>query len=323
MQLREKPAWLLGAASAAVLVIIAVSHQPSAQVDTALPKVTLQDGNQIEVLGLGVFRVPPGADTYSSVSNALAVGYRHLDTAEGYANEESVGDAVADSGIARSSLWITTKLSSVWNDRDVTYAKSRATLNISLARLKTSYLDLYLIHSPADIQHRLEQWRALCDAQVEGLIRSVGVSDYEVAQLEEIRLASLPMPAVLQLEVNPWLATYRKPELDYAKAHGIAIEAWGALGVGRHFDTPQLVEVASHYPGRSVADVLIRWGLQMGFIVLVTSQKPEHMRSNLHVAQASEAWTLTAADMALLGELASSPMFSAGADISGDGGLRG
>jgi diketogulonate reductase-like aldo/keto reductase len=170
----------LVAALSVLLFLLATvpSHSGAARV----PYKTLSDGHRIPTVALGVFRVPPGSETYESVRSALARGYRHIDTAQGYNNEASVGRALVDSAVPRSEIFLTTKLSSVWRRSDVTYNVTMETLRLSLAKLQTTYLDLYLIHCPLDRAHRLEQWRALVDAQAAGLVRSIGVSDYGVQQ---------------------------------------------------------------------------------------------------------------------------------------------
>jgi 2,5-diketo-D-gluconate reductase A len=280
------------------------------------PTVRLNDGRELPVLGIGTFRVPPGNATYTAVRSALRVGYRHIDTAQGYFNEEAVGRAVADSGVPRADVWVTTKLSSVWT-KVVTYRQTLAALRASLTRLRMDYVDLYLIHSPRDATHRVEQWRALMHAKELGLARSIGVSDYEVAQLRELADAKVP-PAVLQTELNPWLARTREAELRYCAQRGIVVEAWGALTTGKQLGAPEVLAVAAQH-STSAAAVLLRWGLQSGHVVLTTSQSAEHQAANLAVAAAG-SWQLEPAELAALGTLSARPFFTInGQDISGDG----
>lgn len=170
----------------------------------------LNDGRSMPYLGLGVFRVPPGEPTYNAVKTALKLGYRHIDTADAYHNEEAVGKAVKDSGIPREKIWITTKLPFGGSGKD--YDFTLAALRTSLSKLGMDYVDLYLIHNPFDKDYRLEQWRALMEAQRLGLAKSIGVSDYKVPALQEIVTAKVP-PAVLQIEISPWLKEYRAAEL--------------------------------------------------------------------------------------------------------------
>ena len=206
------------------------------------PLRLLNDGNSIPTMGLGVYRVEPGNATYTAVRMAIANGYRLIDTAQAYFNEESVGEAVRESGVPREELFITTKLSSVWLSHQITYNRTLTLLQTSLRKLGMSYVDLYLIHSPRDASHRLEQWRALTYAKQIGLVRSIGVSDYEVAQLEELATARVP-PAVLQIELSPWLASVRTAEVKYARERGIVVQAWGALATGAKFDEPAIQRV--------------------------------------------------------------------------------
>lgn len=285
-----------------------------------VPTYRLNDGNEMPVIGLGVFRVPPGQATYDSVSSALAMGYRHIDTAQFYANEEAVGRAVRDSGLPRNEVWVTTKLSTVF-EREVTYNETLATLRDSLAKLGLDYVDLYLIHSPRSKENRRDQWRALIDAKKLGLVRSIGVSDYEVAQLEEIIDTEVP-PAVLQIEVSPWLTQVRAAELAYCKEHGIIVEAWGLMGAGAILRSQELQSVADVESGGrsaiSTAEVLVRWSLQHGYLPLVTSQNSAHQRSNLAIAQ--QEWKLSDASMESLDTIPQreKPIFSIGSDISGE-----
>ena len=269
------------------------------------------------VLGLGVYRIPPGDSTYQCVLGAIGMGFRNIDTAQYYLNEEDVGRAVRDSGIARKELWITTKLSAVWKSQ-VTYNQTFTMLRASLLKLNMGYLDLYLIHSPRDIEHRIEQWHALIDAKEMGLVRSIGVSDYTVESLSEIM--AFAVPAVLQIELNPWLAHVREAEITFCKAHGIAIQAWGALAVGQKFLEPELIEISSHYTHVDPATVLIKWSLQSGYMPLTTSQNPTHLNTNIQVAigWGTAGWELTEAEMAILKNLANRPYFSSGYDVSGD-----
>jgi len=249
------------------------------------------------------------------VKSALAMGYRHIDTAQFYRNEVAVGRAVKDSGIPRSELWITTKLSDVWTS-SVTYNESLAILKESLAKLDMDYVDLYLLHSPRDKANRRDQWRALVHARELGLVKSIGVSDFEVPQLVDLEWSGVK-PAVLQIEINPWLMKHRSKEVEYCAANGIVIEAWAVLGVGQKLSESELLQVQARHPGRSVPDILVRWTLQMGWLPLLTSQNPAHQQANLAVAE-DDSWRLTDEDLATIELLASRPFFSMGVDISGE-----
>ena len=165
----------------------------------------------------------------------------------------AVGNAVRDSNVAREELFITTKLSSVWMSHLITYNRTLALLHSSLRKLGMTYVDLYLIHSPRDASHRLEQWRALTHAKDTGLVRSIGVSDYEVAQLRELAAERVP-PAILQIELSPWLANVREAELRYCREHDIVVQAWGVMATGSQFDDPALQRIARRH-GESAANV--------------------------------------------------------------------
>ena len=279
------------------------------------PLRLLNDGNSIPTMGLGVYRVEPGNATYTAVRMAIANGYRLIDTAQAYFNEESVGEAVRESGVPREELFITTKLSSVWLSHQITYNRTLTLLQTSLRKLGMSYVDLYLIHSPRDASHRLEQWRALTYAKQIGLVRSIGVSDYEVAQLEELATARVP-PAVLQIELSPWLASVRTAEVKYARERGIVVQAWGALATGAKFDEPAIQRVAKRH-GQTAANVLLAWSAQQGAIAVLTSQSDRHQADNLAFA-ASGGLQFTPADDDDLRSLAARPFYS---DLVEDSGV--
>ena len=281
------------------------------------PTIVLNDGREMPILGLGVLRT--GYSTYDSVISALKMGYRHIDTAQMYLNEAGVGRAVRASGIPREEIWITTKLSTVF-DGPVTFAETLNTLRSSLSKLNMSYVDNYLIHSPKDKANRIDQWRALIYAKEIGLTRSIGVSDYTVESLAEI--VDLAVPAVLQIEINPWLASVRTAELAFCKEHNIVVEAWGviapATSFGSNSEEPALIEVAAHQPGSTVFGVLLMWSLQMGLAPLITSSNPEHQAANLEVARSWGAGaSLSDAEMTTLRALAARPAFELGKDMSG------
>ena len=278
------------------------------------PLRLLNDGHSIPTMGLGVYRVPPGNATYSAVRMAIKNGYRLIDTAQAYFNERAVGNAVRDSNVAREELFITTKLSSVWMSHLITYNRTLALLHSSLRKLGMTYVDLYLIHSPRDASHRLEQWRALTHAKDTGLVRSIGVSDYEVAQLRELAAERVP-PAILQIELSPWLANVREAELRYCREHDIVVQAWGVMATGSQFDDPALQRIARRH-GESAANVLLGWSASKGAIRVITSQNQQHQVANLAFA-ASRRLNFTDADTPDLRSLAARPFYSDGEEDSG------
>ncbi len=242
---------------------------------TSVPTLTLNDGTTIPQLGFGVFKVDP-AQTERIVTDALEVGYRHIDTAAIYGNEEGVGRAIAASGIPRDQLFITTKL---YNNDQGTQSAFDA-MALSLEKLGLDSVDLYLIHWPSPKQDRyVESWKALEQLKEQGKTRSIGVSNFLVHHLERVIAESDTVPAVDQIERHPWL---QQPELTaYAKQHDIALESWGPLGQGKYplLELPEITAIASA-KGATPAQVVIAWHLAVGNIVIPKSNSRERMVEN-------------------------------------------
>lgn len=243
-----------------------------------VPTITLNSGRTIPQLGFGVFLVDPG-ETERIVTDALEVGYRHLDTAAIYGNEEGVGRAIAASGIPRDELFITTKQ---WITEQ-SPERARPAIDASLDKLGVDAVDLYLIHWPAPANDLyVEAWRSLEEFQGEGKTRSIGVSNFLVPHLERLIDATDVVPAVNQIELHP---AYQQPGVvAFCRKNGIAIEAWGPLGQGKY---PLLEEAAvtaaAEAHGASPAQVVIRWHLQRGNILFPKSNRRERMEENLDV----------------------------------------
>ena len=238
--------------------------------------IELNEQTKIPQLGFGVFLVPP-ADTKEAVLNAFEVGYRHIDTARIYDNEEGVGAAITHSGIAREDLFVTTK---VWND-DQGYDSTLKAFETSMAKLGLEYLDLYLIHWPAPAQDRIvETWQALEKLHADGRVRAIGVSNFRVEDFEKLRSAGLSTPAINQVEVHPYLTT---SELrSYHEAHGIVTEAWSPIARGRVLDDPVLLEIAANHD-RTVAQVVLAWHLALNHVIIPKSVTPARIRENFEI----------------------------------------
>jgi 2,5-diketo-D-gluconate reductase A len=241
-----------------------------------VPEIELRDGTRIPQLGFGVFLVPP-AETERTVAEALEVGYRHIDTAAGYRNETEVGRAVRDSALPRSEVFVTTK---VFNDAHG-YEKAKSATHDSLERLDLGPIDLYLIHWPVPAQDLyVETWRAFIDLQAEGLVRSIGVSNFQPAHLERLIEETGVTPAVNQIELHP-----RLQQAELRRLHGelgIVTEAWSPLARGGLLDDPVIGEIAASRK-RTPAQVVLRWHVQIGNVVIPKSVTPERIRENIDV----------------------------------------
>ena len=257
-----------------------------------IPTLQLNDSRTIPQLGFGVFKVDP-AETERIVTDALEAGYRHIDTAAIYGNEEGVGRAIAASGIARDELFVTTKL---WNDRRGA-AEARAAMGESLEKLGLDHVDLYLIHWPTpSAGSPVETWEALAAMRDEGLTTSIGVSNFDERYLPEI-LATGVVPAVDQIELHPQFQ--QRAATALAAEHDIKIEAWGPLGQGKvDYSSGAIGEIAARL-GVSWAQVVIAWHLASGRIVFPKSNRRERMEENL----AAAAVQLTADDVAAIDAL--------------------
>jgi methylglyoxal/glyoxal reductase len=240
------------------------------------PTIPLRDGRAIPQLGLGVFQIPSGESTRSAVAAALAAGYRHVDTAAMYRNEADVGAAIRASGLPPDSVWVTTKL---WNS-DQGAKTARPAFEASLDRLGLDAVDLYLLHWPH--ARSLESWQVLEQLHAEGLARSIGVSNFMVRHLDELLARASVPPVVNQIELTPFLHRSREDTLRRCAEEGIAVEAYSPLTKGRRLGDPTVEQVAAE-AGRTAAQVLIRWSLQKGFIVIPKSSNAGRIAENAAV----------------------------------------
>ncbi len=241
-----------------------------------VPNITLNDGNAIPQLGYGVWRIG-NEETVAAVSSALEVGYRHIDTAAIYGNETGVGQAIRQSGVARGDVFLTTKL---WNAGQGFDATLKA-CEESLTRLGTDYVDLYLIHWPMPERDLfVDSWRAMIRLREEGRVRSIGVSNFRIADLERLLSASDVPPVLNQIELHPQFQ--QADARRFQKVHNIQTEAWGPLGQGKLLESPELKVIADRH-GRSIAQIILRWHLQIGNIAIPKSVTPSRMRDNFTV----------------------------------------
>ncbi len=238
-------------------------------------RVALANGVEIPVLGLGVFRARPGRETREAVKAALALGYRHVDTARVYGNERDVGAAIEASGLARDQVFVTTKL---WND-DHGYDAALRACDASLADLGLEQVDLYLVHWPVP-RLRRDSWRAMERILADGKARAVGVSNYTVHHLDQLLGECRVPPSVNQVELHPFL--YQRDLLDYCRSHAIQVEAYSPLVKAQRMDHPVLVAIAARH-AKTPAQVLVRWSLERGLVVLPKSVHPERISENAKV----------------------------------------
>ena len=241
-----------------------------------IPTLPLGAGEQIPQLGYGVFQVPP-KETEQAVAEALSAGYRHIDTAAAYRNEGAVGEALRSSGLSRDEYFVTTKC---WNDHQG-YERAKRACHESRERLELSHIDLYLIHWPVPAHDLyVETWRAFIELQQEGLVRSIGVSNFEAEHLERVIAETGVTPAINQVELHPYFQ-----QIGLRREHerlGILTEAWSPLGQGMELEDRVIVEIAQAH-GKTAAQTIIRWHLQIGNVVIPKSVTPARIAENFDV----------------------------------------
>ncbi len=265
---------------------------------TITSRLKLNTGAEMPILGLGVWNIASGGPTRKAVKAAFEAGYRLVDTAKMYGNEDDVGAAVRESGLPRDDVFITTKL---WNS-DHGYEPTLRAYDASVKRMGLPFVDLYLVHWPVP-RLRQETWRAMERLLREGKVGSVGVSNYMVPHLEELLASSDVVPAVNQIELSPFL--HPRDVIDFCAKHGIVVEAYSPLTRGRRLSDPRLASLSEEYD-RSPAQVLIRWGLQHGFIEIPKSSRPERICENAAVFD----FEISPEDMRALGSLSEGVHFA-------------
>ncbi|MFT8470128.1 MAG: aldo/keto reductase [Oenococcus sp.] len=253
---------------------------------------TLNDGNKLPVLGFGVFQIPDPKQAAQAVVDAISSGYRLIDTAASYGNEEAVGKGIKESGVSRDELFITTKL---WVS-DTGYDATKKAFETSLKKLQLDYLDLYLIHQPyGDVYG---SWRAMEDLKKEGKVKSIGVSNFDSDRVMDLMLYNDVTPAVNQIETSPW--TQQKDAVAFLEDHNIQPEAWAPFAEGKHeiFTNPVLSEIGAKY-NKSVGQVILRWLTQRGVIALAKSTHQARMAENFN----SLDFTLTDSELTQIAAL--------------------
>ena len=245
---------------------------------STVPSITLNDGNTIPQLGFGVFQIEP-KDTVKAVSEALEIGYRHIDTAEMYGNEKEVGEAIRSSGVDRGEVFVTSKLSNGAHEPQ----DAREAFDRTLSELDFDYVDLFLIHWPLPMLYDgdfVSTWKTLEEFHSDGRARSIGVSNFQIEHLERLASETDTVPAVNQIEVHPYLTN--EVVRSYGQEHGIATEAWSPIAQGAVLEDPTISEIAEKV-GKTPAQVVLRWHIQRSDIVFPKSVTPSRMKENFEL----------------------------------------
>ena len=244
---------------------------------------TLSNGVHIPCVGFGTWQSKDGPEARDSVAEALRAGYRHIDTAQGYGNEESVGLAVKESGLSREEVFLTSKLTNSVRGYDQTLSS----FHESLRKLGTDYMDLFLIHWPRPVSFRndweaqnAQSWRAMEDLYREGKVRAIGISNFHPHHIEALLKTATVAPMVNQIRLAP--GDTQDQVVNFSREKGMLLEAYSPLGVGKVFEVPQMKTLAEKY-GKSIAQIAIRWSLQRGYLPLPKSVTPARIRENTEV----------------------------------------
>jgi 2,5-diketo-D-gluconate reductase A len=242
------------------------------------PSITLNDGNTIPQLGFGVFQIEP-QNTAKAVGEALDIGYRHIDTAEGYGNEKEVGEAIRASGLDRSDVFVTSKLNNAFHEPD----DASEAFDRTLSELGFDYVDLFLIHWPLPTRYDgdfVSTWKTLEEFHRDGRAHSIGVSNFQIEHLERLASETDTVPAVNQIEVHPYMTN--EAVRAYGQEHGIATEAWSPIAQGEVLEDPTIAQIAEKV-SKSAAQVVLRWHIQRGDIVFPKTVTPSRMKENFEL----------------------------------------
>ena len=274
---------------------------------------TLTNGVKIPCVGFGTWQVKDGTEAVTSVKTALELGYRHIDTAQVYGNEESVGAAVKQSGVKREDIFITTKL---WNDEHG-YDKTMAAFEKSMKKMGIDYLDLFLIHWPNPIAFRDQwqkanagTWKAFEELYKAGRIRSIGVSNFHKHHIEELLKTAAVTPMVNQIRLCP--GDTQDETVEYCRSQGMLLEAYSPLGLGKIFDIKEMQALAAKY-NKSIAQIAIRWSLQRGYLPLPKSTHPTRIKENMEVF----GFELSESDVELIANLKGAAGYAQDPDTAG------
>lgn len=245
---------------------------------SAVPNITLNDGNHIPQLGFGVFQIPP-EETALAVRTALEIGYRHIDTAEMYQNEEGVGQSIRDAGLDRAEVYITSKLNNGFHKPD----DARRAFDETLQKLGSDYVDLFLIHWPLPTLYDgdfVSTWQTMEQFRQDGRARSIGVSNFQIHHLQELARETATTPAVNQIEVHPYFAN--DEVRAYGAEHNVPTEAWSPIAQGAVLGDPVVGRIAAGL-GKTAAQVVLRWHIERGDTVFPKSITPERIRENFAI----------------------------------------
>jgi 2,5-diketo-D-gluconate reductase A len=245
---------------------------------SAVPNITLNDGNNIPQLGFGVFQIEP-EDTAEAVSEALRVGYRHIDTAEMYGNEKEVGEAIRSFGLDRGDVYVTSKLNNASHEPQ----DAREAFDRTLSELGFDYVDLFLIHWPLPTRYDgdfVSTWKTLEEFQRDGRARSIGVSNFQIDHLEQLAAETDTVPAVNQIEAHPYFTN--DVVREYGQEHGIVTEAWSPIAQGGVLEDSTITQIADNV-GKTPAQVVLRWHIQRGDIIFPKSVTPSRMQENFEL----------------------------------------